>query len=368
MPQRTEPSSTVGRIPTPHHRATATITLQDVARRAGVSPMTVSNVVNGKTGVRPTTRQRVLDAVAETGYRVNPMARALAGGRSRLLSVFAPQLNKLYAAEVVHGAAQAAEALNYDLVVMMLGDNPASDLSVMTRLSVGSLLIQPSQQRHWWRSDLPSFVVSVDGPGERPFTVDNFGGARLATQHLLDLGHTRIGFVSGLLDEDRVSSIDKGGKSGQPVQYDRDDADERFRGYQDCMAAAGLKIPRGYVQHGDYTKESGEAAAHKLLDLKVPPTALFVSGDAMALGAIHVAQDRGLNVPRDLSVVGFDDLPIAAASRPGLTTVRQPLRLMGAAAVQMLVALADGHRPELPPPFPTDLVKRESTGMPKPDH
>ncbi|WP_293911855.1 LacI family DNA-binding transcriptional regulator [Deinococcus sp.] len=344
-------------------RGKSTITLQDVARQAGVSPMTVSNVINAKTGVRPVTRQRVLDAVASTGYRVNPMARALAGGRSRLISVFAPQLNKLYAAEVVHGAAQAAEVLNYDLVVMMLGESTASDLSVMTRMSVGALLIQPSQQRLWWRTDLPTHVVSVDGPGERPFTVDNFGGACLATRHLIELGHTHIGFISGLLDEDRVS----GGNKPGPVQYDRDDADERFRGYQTSMAQAGLDIPRGYVQHGDYTKASGEAAARKLLDLKTPPTAVFVSGDAMALGAMHVAQDRGLEVPGDLSVVGFDDLPIAAASRPGLSTVRQPLRLMGEAAVKMLVALADGHNPPLPPPFLTELIRRESAAPPK-DH
>lgn len=322
--------------------------------------MTVSNVINGKTGVRPTTRQRVLDAVAETGYRANPMARALAGGRSRLISVFAPQLNRPYAAEVVHGAAQAAEALSYDLVVMMLGDHPASDLSVMTRLSVGALLIQPSQQRRWWSPDLPTHTVSVNGPGARPLSVDNFGGARLAMAHLLELGHTRIGFISGLLDEDRVLG---GGQPG-PVQYDRDDAEERFRGYQVSLAGAGLKISRGYVQHGDYTKASGEAAARRLLSLRQPPTAVFVSGDAMALGAMHVAQDLGLHVPRDLSVVGFDDLPIAAASRPGLTTVRQPLRLMGAAAVQMLVALANGQTPPLPPPFAAELIRRESSGGP----
>ena len=130
------------------------------------------------------------------------------------------------------------------------------------------------------------------------------------------------------------------------------------------MAAAGLKVPRGYVQHGDYLKASGEQAAHRLLDLKLPPTAIFASGDAMALGVMHVAQNRGLRVPADLSVVGFDDLPIASASRPGLSTVRQPIQLMGETAVRMLTALADGEHPPLLPPFPTELIVRESTAAP----
>ena len=336
------------------------MTLNDVARRAGVSPMTVSNVINGKAGVRPATRQRVLDAIAATGYRVNPMARALAGGRNRMISVFSPQLNRPYAAEVVYGAARAADALNYDLIVMMLGENTSSDLSMMTRLSVGALLIQPSRASRWRRADLPAHVVSVDGPGDRVFKVDNYGGARSAMQHLLSLGHTRIGFISGLESEGQLASGEVA-----PDAHDRDDAGERLRGYRDSMARAGLAIPRGYVQHGDYSKASGERAAGRLLKLKRPPSAIFVSGDTMALGAVHVAQDRGLHVPRDLSVVGFDDLPIAAASRPGLTTVRQPLRTMGEVAVQLLVALAGGQNPALPPPFPTELVRRESTARPR---
>lgn len=329
----------------------APITLSDVARHAGVSPMTVSNVINGKVTVRPATRQRVLEAIEATGYRANPLARTLAGGRNRMISVLCPQLNRPYAAEVVQGAAQAAEALNYDLIVMMLGEQNTSDASMLPSLSAGALLIQPSRHGRWQQTPLPPHVVSIDGPGERVLTVDNYGGARLAMQHLLDLGHTRIGFISGLESEGSL----------QTSQPDRDDALERSRGYHDSLQAAGLDVPRGYIQHGDYSKASGEAAARRLFDLPHPPTALFVSGDAMALGSMHVAQDRGLRLPDDLSVVGFDDLPIAAASRPDLTTVRQPLQQMGDLAVRMLVALADGQTPPLPPPFPTELVCRGST-------
>lgn len=325
------------------------LTLADVARRAGVSPMTVSNVINGRPGVRPATRQRVLDAVAATGYRVNPMARALAGGRSRMLSVFTPQLNRPYAAEVVQGAAGAAEASRYDLVVVMRSGGGGADLSLMARLSAGALLIQPSAGDWPRRGELPPHLVSVDGPGERVLGADNAGGARQATAHLLALGHTRIGLITGLRSEP------------QGPQTGRDDAAERLRGYQETLRSAGLD-PESLVRHGDYTQESGARAARELLSLTPAPTAVFAAGDAMALGALHAAQDLGLRVPQDLSVVGFDDLPIAAAARPALTTVRQPLRRMGEVAVQLLVELAEGGTPDLPPPFPTELVVRESSG------
>ncbi|MFB9993142.1 LacI family DNA-binding transcriptional regulator [Deinococcus oregonensis] len=337
--------------------APAALTLNDVAQRAGVSPMTVSNVINGKAGVRAATRQRVLDAISETGYRVNPMARTLAGGRNRILSVLTPQMNQPYASEVVQGAANAAQRLGYELIVMRSG---GSNFSVMTQLAAGVLLIQPPPLPHRGDQDLRTDrlppVVSVDGPSDHPFMVDNYGGACLAVQHLVGLGHTRIGFISGLEAEPGVAAEGAGASSGQ-----RNDAHERFRGYRESLASAGLPVLTEYVQHGDFTKESGERAAQHLLRLPRPPTALFVSGDAMALGAIHLAQDLGLHVPDDLSVVGFDDLPIAAAARPALTTVRQPLQEMGDRAIELLVELVEHRAVVCPAPFPTTLIQRDST-------
>ncbi|WP_420595630.1 LacI family DNA-binding transcriptional regulator [Deinococcus sp.] len=349
----------------------APLTLNDVARHAGVSPMTVSNVINGKAGVRPATKARVLAAIEATGYRVNQVARALAGGRSRMLSVFTPQLNRPYATEVVQGAAQAADELHYDLVVMMLAGpdaagSPAPTLSVVTRLAVGALLIQPSRGGRWEDADLPDHIVSVDGPGPHQLNADNYGGACLATAHLLSLGHTRIGFISGQEAEGQLKAASSPeATADDPTNHDRDDDAQRLRGYRESLAAAGLNVPEGYMQHGDYSKASGERAARALLNLPNPPTAIFVAGDAMALGAIHVAQDMGLAVPRDLSVVGFDDLPIAGAARPGLTTVRQPLALMGEVGVRQLVALAEGQPVPPTPPFVTELIVRESTAAPR---
>ena len=342
-------------IPAVRSVASSPVTISDVARAAQVSVMTVSNVINGKPNVRPTTRQRVLNAVELTGYRVNPLARALAGGRGRLLSVITNRMNLPYVSEVLQGAAQAADELDYDLSVLMTGGRGSADFSVMGRLSVGALLIQPTADGHIRRADLPPFTVSVDGPGDYPLSVDNYGGARQAMAHLLALGHTRIAFISGLKAE--LTSL-----SENP---ERDDAAERLRGYRDAMQDAGLKIPRGYQQQGDFLKASGEQAAVRLLALKSPPSAVFASSDAMAVGAIHAAQDQGLAVPGDLSVVGFDDLPIAAQARPPLTTVRQPLQELGAVAVQLLVQLAEGQAAHLPPPFATELVVRDSTAAPR---
>ncbi|WP_425145074.1 LacI family DNA-binding transcriptional regulator [Deinococcus sp.] len=342
---------------------TRTVTISDVAREAGVSVMTVSNVVNGKPNVRPQTRQRVLDAVERSGYRVNPLARALAGGQGRMLSVVTDRLNLPYVTEVLQGAGQAAEALDYDLAILMMGGRVSPDLSVMSQLSAGALLIQPSfagGQRLGGlrRADLPRHTVSIDGPGERTLSVDNYGGARQAMRHLLELGHTRIGFISGL-------GAARPGQGGESLpDTERDDASERLRGYRDAMREAGLRVPRGYVQEGDYRKRSGELATERLLNLSERPTALFVSSDAMAVGAIHVAQDRGLKVPDDLSVIGFDGLPIAAESRPQLSTVRQPLQRLGGAAVQMLVQLSQGQLAPQPPPFATELLVRDSTAPP----
>ncbi|WP_309570781.1 LacI family DNA-binding transcriptional regulator [Deinococcus sp.] len=334
------------------------ITIADVAQHAQVSAMTVSNVINNKPHVRPQTRQRVLDAIARTGYRVNPMARALAGGRGRMLSVITRQLNLPYVSEILMGAAESADALNYDLAVLMRGTRTSNDLSVMSRLSAGALLIQPDS-RDEVGAQLPEHVISVDGPSARPLSVDNYGGARQAMAHLLGLGHTRVAIITGALAF-RVDPF----TGAHSADSDRDDAAERLRGYHDALRDARVKVPRTYVQDGDYRKPSAELTTRQLLSLPRPPTAIFASSDAMAIGAIHVAQDLGLSVPRDLSVVGFDDFPIASQTRPALTTVRQPLHQMGALAIRMLVELAEGRAVPMPPPFQTELMIRESTAPP----
>ncbi|GGS21768.1 LacI family DNA-binding transcriptional regulator [Deinococcus knuensis] len=323
--------------------------------------MTVSNVINNKPNVRPQTRARVLAAIEATGYQVNPLARALAGGRARVLSVLTRQQNLPYVTEVLMGAAQTAEELGYDLIVLMAGSRTDSDLSPMARLSAGTLLIQPPPDVRARYPHLPAHLVSVDGPSDRPLTVDNASGALAATRYLIGLGHTRIAFISGM---DAHARRLAGAPHGTPGVGE--DAPQRLNAYLHAMQQAGLDVPAGYVQSGDYSKRSGEDATRRLLALPDPPTAIFASGDAMAVGAVHTLQNLGLQVPEDLSVIGFDDLPMAAQARPALTTVRQPLREMGAEGVRLLVRLAEGEAlPGGPPaPFPTELIVRASAAPP----
>ncbi|KQR35615.1 LacI family DNA-binding transcriptional regulator [Deinococcus sp. Leaf326] len=340
--------------PSPKSESAET-TLADVAQVARVSKMTVSNVLNGKTNVKASTRQRVLSAVEATGYRANPVARALAGQRHRLLSLVARRSNLPYVTEVIRGASEAAEELDYDLVVLMVGQHQTSDLSLFLRLSQGTAFLHADAVGLGVPAgDLPPYCVSVDGSTHDSLTVDNPGGSRAATRHLLELGHTRIAFVSGL----QTVPQDAPGR--------RSDAAERLRGYQEALHAAGVRVPEAYLQHGDYSPGSGAQAARMLLALPDPPTAIFAAGDAMAVAVIHAAQDLGWRVPEDLSVVGFDDLPFFRGVRPALTTVRQPLDALGQAAVRRLVRLAQGEEAPLPPPLATALVVRESSAPPAP--
>lgn len=325
------------------------MTIADVARAAGVSKMTVSNVMSGRVSVRPETRARVLAVIELSGYQVNPLARALAGGKSRLIGITAPSLSWPYVGEIVQGASQAAEAAGLDLAVFTWpSGQPLPDgLALLSHLTGGLLRILPpgpEDELIWPRAAASPPQVSVGGPGQYELLVDNYGGARQAAAYLADLGHTRIAHIVG-------------GTDTAPL-----DAAERLRGYRDELHARGLAVPDAYIRLGTYHERSGLDAAQALLRLPDPPSAIFAANDAMAVGAVHAAQDLGLRVPQDLSVVGFDDLPSARAVRPNLTTVRQPLHDLGRLGVLWLGALARGERPPSPHILSTELVVRESSG------
>ncbi len=330
--------------------APTTVTISDVAQAAGVSKMTVSNVINGKVRVRPDTRARVEAAIQQTGYRVNPLARALAGGARGLIGVIAPSLTWPYVGEVIHGASRAAEHLGYSLALFTAplgrGLDPARR-SLLRHLADGVMLVLPDASPGWADpADLPEHVVSIDGPGAHRLVVDHAHGARLAMDHLLSLGHRRIAHIAG------------------PVERGRDHAARRLRGYRDALREAGLTVRPEDVVRGTYSEQSGRAAALALLQRPEAPSAIFAASDGMAIGAIHTALDLGLQVPRDLSVIGFDDLPIATAVRPSLTTVRQPLRQIGADAVEALVRAATGTALPARRRYDTELIVRESTAPP----
>lgn len=324
------------------------VTLADVARAAGVSKMTVSNVINNKPGMTEETRRRVQGAVEATGYAVNPAARALSGGRSNLIGVITPRLNWSFVAEILHGASVTAEAAGLNLAIFTTASNAALErerATLLRTLADGVLLVIPSSdEREVFGDAVP--VVTLGAQGPRTVQVDNHTGAGLAARHLIGLGHRRVAHIRGQHNHLR-------------------DASEREDGFRAALGEAGLELPPAYFQGGDFSEEGGERAARLLLTLPEPPTAIFAANDHSAIGAMRAAQALGLRVPGDLSVIGFDDIHAAAFTDPPLTTIRQPLEQMGATAVRLLIDLIRGAEPdELHVRFPATLAPRRSTAPP----
>lgn len=340
-------------------KVTAGPTLAVVAREAGVSVPTASKVVNGREDVAPETRRRVTEALDRLGYIRRPR---FDGGRApRLvdLVVHAPETSA--AGAVLHGAGDAADDAGLDLVVSaaLTGGRPERPErgwldKLVLRGSSGVLfhLAGLSDPQYAWLTQHRIPFVMIDPVHEPPAGVVSVGAANwqggvTATEHLLALRHERVAVVAG--------------RRHTPC------ADARIAGYRSALAAAGVRHRPEYVRHTG----SGESAAgrrmRELLDLPEPPTAVFVCSDRMTLGVYAALAERGLRVPDDMSVVGFDDLPEARWLTPALTTVRQPLSEMAATALRLLLRMMDGHRPESTrTELSTRLVERASTAPPGP--
>jgi len=332
-------------------------TLANVAASAGVSVATVSKVVNGRNDVAPATRALVQDLLHEHDY----VARRVRPAQSPMIELFFHGQLNAYHTEVLQGVVEAGAEAGVAVVVsvrprgqrssgakrpaawarelatasrhaaiVVTSEVGAADLTALSRARIPVVVIDPL--------NLPSARVTSVGS-------TNFAGGLAATQHLLDLGHRQIAYVGG------------------PATTACNQA--RMHGYRGAMEAAGAPVPDGYVRTGRFSYEHGIAGGAALLDLPQPPTAVFAGSDETALGVIEAARARGLRIPEDLSVVGFDDTPVARLAAPPLTTVRQPLREMGAVAVRTALRLAagegvDSHHVELA----TELVVRQSTARP----
>jgi LacI family repressor for deo operon, udp, cdd, tsx, nupC, and nupG len=335
--------------------------IEEVARRAGVSSATVSRALSGRGHVSATTRERVLEAAGELGYVVSSSASALATGRMRNVGVVIPFLNRWFYGAVLEGAESALLAQGYDLTLYNLGGGAEERRSVFEHfllrkrvdavIAVSLELTEGEVQR---LHDLRKPMVGVGGPlpGVRTLSIDDIAVSRLATEHLIALGHRRIAHIGG----DRAVDMDFHLPTNRRI------------GYQDALAAAGIPSDPALFHAGDFTMQGGYAAAKQLLGAPHDrPTAIFAASDEMAIGAILAARDLGLDVPRDVSIVGVDDHDLAAFF--GLTTVAQYPMLQGRMAVDVLMAeLHPGHpQPNsLNTPLPFDLVVRSSTARPDP--
>jgi LacI family transcriptional regulator len=337
---------------------------RDVAELAGVSRTTVSLVLNDVEGVTipEETRQRVWDAAAQLGFQPDALARSLRGAHSNIVGLVTSQIATTpYAVAIIKGAQDAAFQRGQTLLVIDTEGEQAAAADAVARLRqwrADGLILAADYHR---RVDLPPGLgdlpvvlvdcfadVSESGTDDRaplPTVLpDEVQGGRLATQTFLDAGHRRIGFINGP-DEFPAST-------------------GRLEGYRAALADAGVAFDEDLVRQGDWWQESASKATAELMGLDDPPTAIFCGNDWMAMGAYDSLRERGLAIPGDVSVIGFDNrVEIADHMRPRLTTVALPYRAMGSEAVAMLL---DGERPTEPVLLECPLVSRDSIAPPRP--
>jgi LacI family transcriptional regulator len=338
MPADANPSPTFGRV-----------TISDVARAAGVSVPTVSKVVNGRYGVAPATLKRVMTVVEELGYETSLVASSLRRQRTNVIGILVAEFES-FSVELLKGASAAAAEAGYELLAyagLVAGNSPIGwERRSLSRLAGtlidGAIIVTPTVLIP--TTSIP--VVAIDphtGQGG-PSTVDsdNLGGARIATQHLIGLGHRRIAHFRG--------------------RSDLASAQLRESGYRESLAEAGIPFDASLVLDGGYQTAQTAAAARELLTRADRPTAVFAANDMSAIGVLQAARELGLRVPEDLSVIGFDDIPEAASSTPPLTTLAQPLHDIGAQALRMLVELLADREVPSRVHLPAELVVRGSTG------
>jgi len=329
-------------------------TIKEVSQRAHVSPSTVSRVLNGTTPVSPDARERVLRAIEELDYTPNAFARGLATNRSGGIGVTTNDIGSPYYAVILRGVEAAIEDAGLHLMVSSghaKADAERSAIQFLKQRRSDALIIQAEALSDAELIDVAKGVgvpVVVFGrriPELEPACVhlDNEAGGRMAAQHLLDRGHRRIAHIAG------------------PLRFP--DARDRLQGYRDALEAAGVPYDDDLVVEGDFREGGGWAAMGRLLDRTPALDAVFVANDQMAAGAMRAARDRGLALPRDLSLVGYDDVLLAQYVSPALSTVRQPLFDMGRAAGDIAIALLEQRKVEVRTRFEPELVVRESVAQ-----
>ena len=324
------------------------VTIAYIAESAGVSAPTVSKVLNGKKGVSDDTRARVEELINRYGYRKPP-------NRNNILELVFRELKSMWAVEIIRGVEQVARKNRIGVMVSEFGLHDSTGTLMQDTLArrpqcVLSVAQLSDTEREQLRAKGIPFVVfdpTAELPDDVPFVgATNWRGGRSAAQHLLGLGHRRIAMISG--PEDVLCCR------------------ARQAGYESAMKSAGLPVGPEQVVIAQLTREDGRAAARTLLTRPDRPTAIFAANDLQALGVYLAAREAGLRIPQDLSVVGFDDLPVVAWADPPLTTIHQPLTEMAAAATELALALGHGEDPpQIGVEIATTLTVRESTAPPK---
>jgi LacI family transcriptional regulator len=344
----------------PQRQSSGLPTIADVARLAGVSPMTVSRVINGEKNVKATTRETVLSRIAELNYSPNPAARSLAGAELCWIGLLYSNPSAAYLSEFLIGSLEQSSRSHVQLVLAKCEEGEAESAAARRLLANGldGLILAPPlcdvpEIRDLLADGQVAAVAVAPGPLTDEISgvrIDDRGAAAAMTRHLIGLGHRRIGLVVGNPDQSASAM--------------------REQGYRDALAEAGLQVESDLVTPGLFTYRSGLEAGETLLGLADPPTAIFASNDDMAAAVVNVAHRKGYNVPADLTVVGFDDTEFARSIWPELTTIRQPIAEMSRAAIELLVEEIRERRAGRTPPIVRkmldfELVRRGSDSPPK---
>jgi DNA-binding LacI/PurR family transcriptional regulator len=331
------------------------VSIKDIARVAGVSHSTVSRALHNSPLIPPSTAQRIQDIARELGYTASAVARSLVTRKTKAIGVVVTSIADPFNGDVVDGIEEVANQHGYSVILASSQADPERELSVVRAYQerrVDGILVASSRVGDLYIpvfSELRIPIVLINNQHDSEFassvSIDNLNGAELATRHLIDLGHRRIGYLG-----DRFG-----------LQSDR----ERYLGYRKAMEGAGIPLEDVLRAQGNGKAEGAEESFCKLLESADPPTAVFCYNDVSAFGLIRKADDLGLQVPRDLSVVGFDDIFFTRLSQPPLTTVRQPRRDMGRQAMELLLASLEERPVEKNAVIRGELIVRKSTAPPR---
>lgn len=338
--------------------ATEVPTIQDVARVAGVSTATVSRALSNPERVSDSARRKVLEAVEKTGYVVNEAARNLRQQRANAIGVIAPDLSNPFFSSIIAGIEQIAGPNGFGVLVTessMTGQGAFDHASLLASARVDGFVVLDGQMdlsrlrnRSKGLTQVP-VVSACEYPADMPapsVTVDNAGGAEKAVRHLVDLGHTKIGHITGPRGNILTTT--------------------RLEGFREALQSMGLTVREDFILPGDFNLEAGKLAAEIWRTMEDRPTAMFCASDQQAFGFISQLSRQGFRVPEDVSVIGFDDIEVSGFFVPALTTISQPRLELGRMAARMLLDRINGqsHREGLHPQLDVTLVVRDSTAAP----
>jgi LacI family transcriptional regulator len=344
-------------------RNSKAVTIRDVASKAGVSVTTVSRVINGKDDISEETTKRVLHVVRELGYASSLAARGMRSHRTNVIGLIMPDVASYYCQEIMRGVNRAIARFDKDLIIYTSGVLDKENVAQHERSYVallngsitdGAIVVTPTATQFTTHAPLVIIDPNNETPDYPAIIATNQESALAAMNYLTELGHRRIGYIAGRME--LVSS------------------NQRLQGYKDGLAAAGIPLNEDLIEIGDYTAETAVICARKLLSLPERPTAIFAANDMSAMGVYQAAREFGLQIPGDLSVIGFDNLREAASLNPPLTTIDQSIEQMATLATEMLVKLVTGGSLPANPAeegnlykIPTQLIIRDSCG-PVPYH